>query len=168
MKAFVTSVALGSLLGCGSSSDGATNPFPLPVVPSLESVPYPLLGSGKVAFERIGGSGMYNAIYVVDATAMSSVHAFDNTVTWGPALSPDGLRLAYAAYSDTATRFDVYVSNIDGTGVQHVTRFRQQESPPTWTPDGAKIVVDGSAQTIVRFAGCRTARGSSSMLPRVS
>ena len=151
MKAYVTSVALlGGVLGCGSSSDGATNPFPLPVVPPLESVPYALLGSGKVAFERIGGSGMYGAIYVVDATAMSSAHAFDNTVTWGPALSPDGLRLAYAAYSDTATGFDVYVSNIDGTGVQHVTRFRQQESPPTWTPDGAKIVVAaGVASNVV-------------------
>lgn len=35
----------------------------------------------------------------------------------------------------------MYVANIDGTGVQHATRFTEQESPPTWTPDGAKIVL---------------------------
>jgi dipeptidyl aminopeptidase/acylaminoacyl peptidase len=62
-------------------------------------------------------------------------------VAWGPALSPDGLRLAYTAYSGGNTLYDEYVANIDGTGVLHATHFPQQESPPTWTPDGAKIVV---------------------------
>ena len=142
---FTLAALLMGLLGCGSSSDGATNPFPLPVVPALESVPYALLGSGKVAFERIGGTGGYGAIYVIDATAMSSAHVFDNTVTWGPALSPDGLRLAYTAYSGGNTLYDIYVANIDATGVQHVTHFPQQETPPTWTPDGAKIVVAAGA-----------------------
>jgi Tol biopolymer transport system component len=135
-----TFLLLGPLLACGSSSDGATNPYPLPVVPALESVPYALLGSGKVAFERIGASG-YDAIYVIDATAMSSAHSFDTTLAWGPALSPDGRRLAYMHLTDLTTGWDVYVANIDGTGVQQATRFTQQESPPTWTPDGAKIVV---------------------------
>jgi Tol biopolymer transport system component len=114
------------------------------VVPALESVPFGLLGSGKVAFERIGANGAYGAIYIIDATAMSSAHAFDNTVTWGPALSPDGRRLAYITYTDLTTLYDVYVANIDGTGVQHATRFTGQEGPPTWTPDGAKIVVAAS------------------------
>ena len=146
MKAFFTSVVLlVGLLGCRASSDGATNPFPLPVVPPLESVPYALLGSGKVAFERIGGSGGYGAIYVIDATAMSSAHVFDNTVTWGPVLSPNGLRLAYSAWTDGNTLYDVYVANIDGTGVQAATRFPQLEGPPTWSPDGAKIVVAAEA-----------------------
>ena len=132
---------LGALLACGSSSDGPTTPDPLPAVPALESVPFGLLGSGKVAFERIGGDGGYGAIYVIDATAMSSAHAFDNEAALGPALSPDGRRLAYMHLTDLTTGWDVYVANIDGTGVQHATRYTQQESPPTWTPDGAKIVV---------------------------
>ncbi|HEY8833034.1 MAG TPA: hypothetical protein VIM21_11085 [Gemmatimonadaceae bacterium] len=138
---FTLAVLLMGLVGCGSGSDGATNPFPLPVVPALESVPYALLGSGKVAFERINGTVGYGAIYVVDATAMSSAHIFDNTLGWGPALSPDGLRLAYTTYADGNTLYDVYVANIDGTGAQHATHFPQQEGPPTWSPDGAKIVV---------------------------
>jgi hypothetical protein len=146
MKVLITSVALlGGLLGCGSSSDGPTTPYVGPVVPPLESVPYALLGPGKVAFERIGPfSAAYSSIYIIDATATSSSHAFDNTVTWAPALSPDGRRLTYTTYSGTATLYDVYVANIDGTGVQHATSFPGQEGPPTWTPDGAKIVVAAS------------------------
>ena len=91
MKAFVASFALFGLLGCGSS-DSPTATYTPPVVPALESVPYALLGSGKVAFERIGGNGGYNAVYVIDATAASSAHALDDSVIWGPAISPDGLR----------------------------------------------------------------------------
>ena len=147
MKAVFASVVLVAVLGCGGGTDGATNPFPLPVVPALESVPYSLLGSGKVAFERIGGSAGYGAIYVIDANAASSAHVFDNTVIWGSALSPDGTRLAYSAYADGNTLYDVYVANIDGTGIQHATHFVQQEGPPTWTPDGAKIVVAAGVGT---------------------
>jgi Tol biopolymer transport system component len=130
---------LGALLGCGShDSPGIT--YTPPEVPSLESVSFALLGSGKIAFERIGGGGSYQAIYVVDATAGRSTHSFDNAVAWGPALSPDGRLLAYTSYNIT-TLYDVWVANVDGTGPQHVTNFPSQEGPPTWTPDGARIVV---------------------------
>ena len=70
MKAFVASFALFGLLGCGSS-DSPTATYTPPVVPSLETVPYALLGSGKVAFERIGGNGGYNAVYTLLHSCMS-------------------------------------------------------------------------------------------------
>jgi WD40-like Beta Propeller Repeat len=149
-----TVALLGGLLGCGSSPDGATNPFSPPVVPPLESVSYALLGSGKVAFERIATG--YVAIYVIDATAMSSTHSFDNVVEFGSALSPDGRRLAYTAYTDATTLYDAYVSNIDGTGVQQVTHFPGQEGPPTWTPDGAKIVIVGALRDSVVIRSIRS------------
>ena len=141
----------GALLGCGShDSPGIT--YTPPEVPSLESVSFALLGSGKIAFERIGGGGSYGAIYVVDATAGRSTHLFDNTVAWGPALSPDGRLLAFTSYN-TATLYDVWVANVDGTGAQHVTNFPGQEGPPTWTADGARIVVvAGNLTTFVTNA----------------
>jgi hypothetical protein len=137
-------VLLGALIGCGSSENAPTAVTP-PTVPPLESVPFQLLGSGKVAFERIGGSGAYTSIYTVDGTAMRSTHAFDGGPAFGPALSPDGGRIAFLRYTDSATWFDVYVANIDGTAVQHVTRFPLHEGPPTWTPDGAGVVMTVSA-----------------------
>jgi Tol biopolymer transport system component len=139
----------GALLGCGShDSAGITNP--LPEVPSLESVSFGLLGSGKIAFERIGGGGSYGAIYVVDATAGRSTHVFDNAATLGPALSPDGRLLAYT-FSNNTANYDVYVANVDGTGAQHVTNFPEQEGPPTWTTDGSRIVFVAGDFTSVIF-----------------
>lgn len=133
---------LGALLGCGSH-DVPSSTYQPPVVPPLESVPYALLGSDKIAFERISlvDNQNYGAIYLVDATAMSSTHSFDNAITFGPALSPDGRRVAYTNYADGTTLFDVYIANIDGTGAVHATSFPTQEGPPSWTPDGAKIVM---------------------------
>jgi Tol biopolymer transport system component len=105
-------------------------------------VNFALLGSGKIAFERISNGAGYQAIYVIDATAASSAHFFDNTLEFGATLSPDGRRLAYTTY-DNSTLYDVFVANLDGTGVQHVTRFPLQEGPPSWTPDGTKIIAAG-------------------------
>jgi Tol biopolymer transport system component len=138
---FTTSLLLATLVGCGGA-DNPTDPFPDPVVPALESVNFALLGSGKVAFERIGVEAGYGAIYVIDATAGTSAHYFDNTVEFGAAISPDGRRIAYTQYDD-ATLYDVFAANIDGTNPQHVTRFPAQDGAPTWTPDGTKIVVAG-------------------------
>jgi Tol biopolymer transport system component len=139
----------GALLGCGShDSPGITNTPP--EVPSLESVSFPLLGSGKIAFERIGGGGSYGAIYVVDATAGRSTHVFDNAAVLGPALSPDGQLLAYT-FSNNTANYDVYVANVDGSGAQHVTNFPQQEGPPTWTTDGARIMFVAGDFTSVIF-----------------
>jgi Tol biopolymer transport system component len=140
----------GALFGCGSH-DSAGITYTPPEVPALESVSFGLLGSGKIAFERIGGGGSYGAIYVVDATAGRSTHVFDNAVTLGPALSPDGRLLAYTHYNNSATNYDVYVANVDGTGAQPATNFPQQEGPPTWTTDGSRIVMVAGDFTSVIF-----------------
>ena len=140
---------LGLLLACGSSP-GEPDAPDLPAVPALESVPFALLGSGKVAFERIGANGAYSTVYVIDGTAMRSMHTLDNSPMFGPALSPDGRRLAYAKYTDGATLYDVYVANVDGTGVERV-RGSRAGWPPTWSPNGTKTVVAATSGDGVGF-----------------
>jgi len=142
-RAVVASMALvGGALGCGPASDGPTTPEEVArIVPALEAVSFQLVGAGKVAFERIGVNGAVQAIYIIDGATASSAHTFDNQVADGPALSPDGRRFAYTTVTSLATGYDVYVANVDGTGVQQVTRFPWNEGAPTWTPDGTRIVV---------------------------
>lgn len=137
-------LVLGTTLACGPSPGALHDSDPVPVVPALESVPFELLGSGKIAFQRIGDGGRFSTIYVIDASAGTSAHHFDHQVIEGAAISPDGRRLAYAAYAGSSTLYDDYVANIDGTGVVHVSTFSRQEGPPTWTPDGARILVLGA------------------------
>ena len=132
-----------TLLGCGSDQPTGTQPGVPVVVPALESVPFALLGAGKIAFERIGAVG-YGATYVIDATAGTSTHIIENQLTFGPNMSPDGRRLAFTKYTGDATLYDAYVANIDGTGVQQVTNFPTQEGPPTWSADATRMVIPGS------------------------
>ena len=70
------------------------------------------------------------------------------------AWSPDGHRLAFAAkvidLAGNSQARDIYVMNVDGTGLQQLTQHRAEDDAPTWSPDGQKIafvsyrnVVDG-------------------------
>ena len=51
-----------------------------------------------------------------------------------PAWSPDAEKIAFA--SRRAGTFDIFVMNADGTGSQRVTTTDEDESHPTWSPDG--------------------------------
>lgn len=53
------------------------------------------------------------------------------------AWSPDGERIVFA--SKRGGSFDLYVMNADGTGTRSLTSGPQEDSNPTWSPDGARI-----------------------------
>ncbi|HJP67163.1 MAG TPA: protein kinase [Actinomycetota bacterium] len=57
----------------------------------------------------------------------------DSDAAW----SPDGRRIAFA--SSRAGNWDVYVINIDGTGLKRLTTSPATERTPTWTEDGRSI-----------------------------
>jgi dipeptidyl aminopeptidase/acylaminoacyl peptidase len=54
------------------------------------------------------------------------------------AASPDGSRLAYTAPGDDGTS-QIFVTNLDGTGIEQVTHDLEPASSPAWSPDGTKI-----------------------------
>jgi WD40 repeat protein len=75
-------------------------------------------------------------------------------VTYGYAVSPDGSRLAYVGWDKGETQ--IFVANLDGTGIEQVTaELRGEAAPaggaaadwervPAWSPDGSKIAYVGS------------------------
>ncbi|CAN5120714.1 hypothetical protein BH09ACT13_BH09ACT13_10620 [soil metagenome] len=54
-----------------------------------------------------------------------------------PAWSPDGTRIAFS--SRRAGTFDIYVLNADGTGTRLLTSTKENDSHPTWSPEGNQI-----------------------------
>jgi Tol biopolymer transport system component len=58
----------------------------------------------------------------------------------GVALSPDGTRIAFTAVADGNT--DIYVANLDGTGLMRLTDDPATDQFPQWSPDGTTIVYD--------------------------
>ena len=54
-----------------------------------------------------------------------------------PACSPDGTKVAFTSSRDGNP--EIYVMNIDGSGVQRVTNHPMIDSTPTWSPTGSQI-----------------------------
>lgn len=56
---------------------------------------------------------------------------------YSPAVSPDGSRVAMILSKGGSP--DLYVANIDGTGLKQLTTTREAEFSPCWSPDGRTI-----------------------------
>ena len=59
--------------------------------------------------------------------------AGDGSYAW----SPDGRRIAFVSYRDGND--EVYVINVDGSGLRNLTRNPARDVDPKWSPDGRKI-----------------------------
>ena len=57
----------------------------------------------------------------------------------GPTFSPDGRRIAFVGA--TGERSDVYVMNVDGSGLRRLTNDLYGDAQPSWSPDGRYIAV---------------------------
>lgn len=55
-----------------------------------------------------------------------------------PAWSPDGSKLAFTLKQDN--NLDIYVMNVDGSGLTRLTTDPAQDFDPAWSPDGTRIV----------------------------
>jgi Tol biopolymer transport system component len=91
-------------------------------------------GGGVIAFEA-GGE-----IYVVDGdggTPNRIVERKGESVNAQPALSPDGLRVAFS--SNREGRFHIYVVGVEGEGMRRLTDNTENDSEPAWSPDGSRI-----------------------------
>lgn len=63
-----------------------------------------------------------------------------------PSWSPDGTKIAFHAFSQVDFAWNIFVMNVDGTGITQITHnTRDQFQFPNWSPDGTKVVFDGSS-----------------------
>lgn len=114
-----------------------TEPVTPEVTPPLESIPFELLGTGRIAFQRT--SPERGQVYVIDAATRTSWSAFTG-LTSGPAISPDGRQLAVTRLSNSDKTFwDVYVADSAGAGMRQLSSLSWNEGPPSWKPDGSTL-----------------------------
>ena len=61
---------------------------------------------------------------------------------WAPFFTPDGKRIIFASNSKDprGPNFDLFLVNIDGTGLEQVTFSDQFDGFPMFSPDGTKLV----------------------------
>jgi len=82
------------------------------------------------------------ALIIANADGSSPVRVTSLYPKWNynPTWSPDGTRIAF--YSDLASstyRTDIYVVNVNGTGLTQITTMTGDEDGPDWSPDGTLI-----------------------------
>lgn len=117
-------------------SPPATPPPPITLV---DSVDYDAIGSGRLCFERLVSSGRGDGVFVIDARARRA-WGFAATADYvgglfsEPAISPDGLRIAYSSLTDLVTFWDIYTMPADGGFPAQATTGADQEFLPFWTP----------------------------------
>ena len=129
----------------GSCSDPTP---PETAIPALEGVPYALLGTGKIAFERITAD--YHAVYLIDPVAQTST-VIGSGVFNGPSLSPDGQQLAVTQPVDL-TGADIVAHGTDGSNRRHLSVYPGDEGVPSWTPDGLGLTFlrsSGSLEKVI-------------------
>ena len=54
-----------------------------------------------------------------------------------PSYSPDGRHIVFSGFTDGIT--DLYIVDVDGKNLQHVTKDRYGDLMPSWSPDGTRI-----------------------------
>ncbi len=65
---------------------------------------------------------------------------FDSGITWSPAVSPDGMMLAYSSDRSGRGDTDIWVQQVAGGEPLRLTTDPADESHPSFSPDGSKIV----------------------------
>lgn len=116
----------------------------LPVQPSVTPTSEPRLipENGLVVMLRAGwafGQEGPNDLYLADP-ATSEVRKLNEVPIYSvrlPVLSPDGIHLAFV--SEQSGQSEIYLSKVDGTGVQQLTQDDDQDNRPFWSWDGSYL-----------------------------
>lgn len=139
-------------VGCGGGGGTPTRPTaddaPPPAIPLADPIDYGAIGQGRLCFERKSPGLTGNGVFVIDGGTRRAWGFEETAVPSGrlfsePAISPDGLRIAYSSLNTFMTLWDIFVIPADG-GLPVLTISNPViESLPTWTPSSVLLWWDG-------------------------
>ena len=77
-----------------------------------------------------------------DGTELTQITRDLGGANWAPFFAPDGKRIIFATNfkNPRGPNFDLYLINVDGTGLEQVTFSETFDGFPMFSPDGTKLV----------------------------
>src|SRR4051794_1438351 len=95
--------------------------------------------NGQIAFSAQRTN--HDQVFGMGSDGSNQTNLSNNVFTeYEPAISPDGTKVAYAAFHGTGAGESISLMNADGSG-QHVL-FAGALYNPTWSPDGNTLAFD--------------------------
>jgi Tol biopolymer transport system component len=73
--------------------------------------------------------------------------------SFAPTFTPDGKKILFASnkHNCDGRRFELFMINADGTGLEQVTDFGGFTSFPEFSPDGKKLVISTDYKATSRY-----------------
>lgn len=139
-KSLIFAITCSSVISIScNKSDDETNPLP----PFDDPVPYELLGSGKLAFKRVGPFGnSYEALCVIDIDTRRS-WSIDCGGFLSASISPDGNKIAFSQVTGpewNKISREILVMDTDGKDWINITNTTDiDEDRCSWSYDGTQI-----------------------------
>jgi Tol biopolymer transport system component len=97
---------------------------------------YPSWGvDGQIVFKGWGNTAPGIRLASSDFSDVETVTSSDNG--FAPTLSPSGTQVAFMAEDED--NWDIYVINVDGSGLRRLTTDSARDGLPTWSPNGRAI-----------------------------
>jgi Tol biopolymer transport system component len=99
----------------------------------------PLFISGKMAYILSVPGNNKVMIRNGDGSNPIVVHSSGIGLLGSPSFSPNGKKLVFSSDEQSGGSADIFVINIDGTGMTNITNNANRDETPSWSPDGTKI-----------------------------
>ncbi len=112
---------------------------------------------------KLGGPHIFSHHLGTGARSPVARHPGGN---YSPAVSPDGTRVAMILSKGGSP--DLYVANIDGSGLKQLTKTREAEFTPCWSPDGRTICFGSRESGATRLMTVSSSGGTARQLPTIS
>ena len=99
-------------------------------------------GVGRIAYIGQAASFRQHHIFLIrpDGRDLISLMSPDDRADYtGPSWSPDGKQIAFASNRSGQANYEIYIMNLDGSGLQQIVEHIGGDFAPAWSPDGRMI-----------------------------